>query len=104
MNEKINILVKAIPDSIAVIDENIKILFSNPTFQDLLKEKTFVEFLEDSKYYKRLYDYIESEEIIIDMKNFFNFGNQSCKLLFFLYYYRIKKKVMEKNQFLLGFF
>ena len=74
MNEKINILVKAIPDSIAVIDENIKILFSNPTFQDLLKEKTFVEFLEDSKYYKRLYDYIESEEIIIDMKNFFDYN------------------------------
>lgn len=77
-NQKIFSIVSAIPDCFTIIDENIKSLFSNRIFKDLMKEKSFFEFLSESSYHKRICRYDNSTAIVSDIKDSFatNLGTE----------------------------
>ena len=71
-NEKILIIVEAIPDCITIIDKDINCLFHNPSFLAMVKGKSFLDFLSENRYYRRYYDSGFSNEIICDIKDSFD--------------------------------
>ena len=71
MNEKIALIVNSIPDSIVIINEKLVSLYSNPSFCELVKENTFLQYFAQSKYHKRLYSQTQSTEILFDIKDWY---------------------------------
>ena len=70
-NQKISAIVDSIPDSFVIIDENLNSLFVNPVFLQMAKGKNAFEFFSKSRYHKRNYDHIDSNQIVADMKDAF---------------------------------
>ena len=72
-NEKISNIVQALPDCFIVIDENLKSLFYNPNYIAMVKEKTFSEFLLETRYHKRYYNCANTEDLISDIRDAFSY-------------------------------
>ena len=78
-NSKVFTIAEAITDNIGVVDKDINIVFSNLMFQKLVKDRPFVSLLSENKYFKRYYKSTVSNEILDDIKEFFeDSDNETC--------------------------